>query len=428
MKIEKRKLTYFINGTKFIDLDCLGYAVQQKLFNSSSYQYLLKSHKKKGDKANLISLKVFQEILRKHSKTQPCWCLSGLNFIDCHFNKEKKVKMTHNEIYNLMKSNFSYRGCLHKNVSNCSDLIIKAHSISKKGSLEYISVDQHVYGMKFDFNGFNFSKIGIRNASTFTGFCKKHDEILFSSFEKNDFQKTSKQLFDLSYRAICIEYHSMQSIVNLLTLLKKNIDNSLDTQTQISRQIGINSQIFFYELGIKYSNYYKEKMEILYKNASHEDLLEHYIFELSDGYPKFQSSSCFNPNFDLDGNILQNLDDPHTRSKNLFVNCLTFNNRGYLILSWFYENHDFGEKIINSIINDPEKIEDKLFTLIFLYAHNTFASPKWYEELTDDQVEKIKLLQDFWIETDNFNSNMICSNFDSIKVEQHYLFRKNPTD
>ena len=59
------------------------------------------------------------------------------------------------------------------------------------------------------------------------------------------FQKTSKQLFDLSYRAICIEYHSMQSIVNLLTLLKKNIDNSLDTQTQISRQIGINSQIFF---------------------------------------------------------------------------------------------------------------------------------------------------------------------------------------
>ena len=98
MKIEKRKLTYFINGTKFIDLDCLGYAVQQKLFNSSSYQYLLKSHKKKGDKANLISLKVFQEILRKHSKKQPCWCLSGLNFIDCHFNKEKKVKMTHNEI------------------------------------------------------------------------------------------------------------------------------------------------------------------------------------------------------------------------------------------------------------------------------------------------------------------------------------------
>ena len=143
----------------------------------------------------------------------------------------------------------------------------------------------------------------------------------------------------------------MQSIVNLLTLLKKNIDNSLDTQTQISRQIGINSQIFFYELGIKYSNYYKEKMEILYKKASHEDLLEHYIFELSDGYPKFQSSSCFNPNFDLDGTILQNLDDPHTRSKNLFVNCLTFNNRGYLILSWFYENHDFGEKIINSIIN-----------------------------------------------------------------------------
>ena len=300
MKIEQRKLTHFINGIKFIDLDCLEYAVQQKLFNGSSYQYLLKSHKKKGHKDHLISLTIFQEILRKHPKKQTCWCLSSLNFIDCHFNKEKMKKTTQNENFQLLKNNFSYRGCLHQNVSNCSGLIIKAHSISRKGSLEYISTNQHVYGMKFDFNGFIFSKIGIRNASTFTGFCKWHDDILFSSFEKNNFKRTSKQLFDLSYRAICIEYNSMQSVVNLLTLLKKNIDNSQDTPTQISRQIGINSQISFYKLGIKYSNYYKIKMEDLYKKASHENLLEHYIFELADGYPKFQSSSWANSNMRCD--------------------------------------------------------------------------------------------------------------------------------
>ena len=182
---------------------------------------------------------------------------------------------TENEINKIFKNNFSYKSCLHQGVSNCDGSIIKAHSISKKGSLQYISDNQHVYGMKFEINGFNFKKIGIGNASTFTGFCKWHDEILFSSFEKNNFEKTSKQLFDLCYRAICIEYNAMQSVSNLLTLIKKSTDNSKDILSQITFQIEINSQIAFYNLGLKYSNYYKRKMEESYKKNNYDNLLQH---------------------------------------------------------------------------------------------------------------------------------------------------------
>lgn len=167
-------------------------------------------------------------------------------------------------------------------------------------------------------------------------------------------------------------------------------------------------------------------MEELYKKASYENLLEHYIFELDKGYPKFQSSTCFNLAFDLDGNQIQDLDDAKSQSKNLFVNCLTLNGSGYFILSWFKENHDYGIKIIKSIINNPLLIEDKLFSLVFLYIHNTYVSPTWYENLQHEQLKKINQLQDFWNEKDTFSIDMICSNFDSIKVVKHGCHVLNP--
>ena len=248
MRIEARQLTYNIYGQQFINLESIAYAVEKKFFNNDSYRYLVESSKRKRYTINLIPAYSFEDIMSKHPKKKPCWCLSGSKFIDCHFNKKKSERVEKNKVFQLFKNNFSFKECLHKNISNCSDLLIKAHSISRKNSLESISTNQHVYGMKFDFSGFNFTKIGVKNASTFTGFCKKHDDILFSSFEKNDFEKSSKQLFDLCYRAICIEYNSMQSVCNLLNLTKKIIDNNFDISLQISKQITVNSQIFFINL------------------------------------------------------------------------------------------------------------------------------------------------------------------------------------
>ena len=423
MKTESKKLTYIFNGIEFIDLNCLKFAVENKAFRKDTYEYLVNSCLKKNQKSNLLPLTTFKEFLRKYPKKKPCWCLSNSSFIDCHFNKEQEAKLSKNDQFKLIKKNFEYKECLHKNVSPCSDLIIKAHSISRTDSLQSVSKYNHVYGMKIDFNGLNFSKIGTKIASTFTCFCEKHDGLIFSSFEKINFEKTSKQLFDLCYRAICIEYNTMQSVINLFTLSKEHIDNSENILNQIRLQITKNSQIDFYKLGIKYSNYYKTKMENIYKKASYENLLNHYIFELSDEYPKFQSSSCFNLNIDLEGNYLQDLDNPNIQSKNVFLNCITLNGRGYFILSWFVENDSYGQQIIKSIINKPQQIEDKLFTLIFLYIHNTYASPEWYENLTKEQIIQVNALQSFWNETDKFSTDMICSNFDSIKVNEHGYYK-----
>ncbi|MBP9788234.1 MAG: hypothetical protein KBC72_11920 [Acinetobacter sp.] len=360
--------------------------------------------------------------MRKYPKKKVCWCLSGLPFIECHFNKKKNYKDI-KPIQKIIKKTISKPECLHKNISPCSDQVIKAHSISKRISLSTICQNNHVYGLKLGFNEIEFKKIGVNDASTFHGFCKKHDELLFSSFEKKDFLKTNKQLFDLCYRAICQEHYTMLRVIDSLNEVKKNIDKDYSLIDQICFQAEINSQIIFYQLGVKYSNSYKKQLEKKYYVSKHEDDLEHYIFELQESYPKFQSSSCFNLEYDLNGNRLQDLDKAEIQSKNIFINCISLQSKGYFIISWFKENNDFGKQIINSIISSPSRIEDKLFSFTFLYIFNTFVSPKWFESLTEIQKIELKKLQDFWNEQNKFSPSMIISNMNSIRIKKHYFYK-----
>lgn len=420
MKEEKLALVHNILNIQMLDINILKRAVTEKLFCNDTFSFIIKNLKDKNH--NFIPLNDFEQLIKKYPKKKKCWCLSSLSFFDCHFARNRQnldKKSTQNKIKKILNK----KECLHKNISICSNDIIKAHSISKKGALTSISENNHVYGLKFDFNGFIFKKIGINDASTFYGFCKKHDELLFSSFEKHDFNKTKKQLFDLCYRAICQEHYTMLRVVDILREIKSNKDINYNFEDQIEFQITINSQIKFYELGIKYSNHYKNKLEKKYYLLNHEDNLQHYIFELSDNYPKFQSSTCFNLEYDLEGNQLQDLNKAEIQSKNIFMNCISLQQKGYFIISWFKENSDYGKQIINSIISKPLLIEDKLFSLTFLYIHNTFVSPKWFESLTESQKIDLKNLRDFWAEKENFSTSMIQDNMGSIKIDNHYFFK-----
>lgn len=421
MKIERFNWVYNCNGIKFVDLKILKEIVDRQLFCAQVFSSLDTHYKNKDFRNNLFPLDIFEKIIKQYPKKKNCWCLSGLKFIDCHFNRKNKLHNKNHQQNEKFKKIITHPECLHRNVTSCSNKIIKAHSISNKGSLSSISQKNHVYGFKMGFQGLEFTKIGVNNASTFYGFCKKHDDLLFSSFEKSNFEKTSKQLFDLCYRAICQEHYTVLRTIDLFKEIKKTIDIGYDLIEQIELQISINSQIYFHDLGIKYSEYYKKQLEKKYSQLHHEDCLKHYIFELDKNYPKFQSSSCFNLEFDLNGQRLQNLDKAYIQSKNIFINCISLQSKGYFIISWFKENDYFGKKIINSIISTPSLIEDKLFSLVFLYIHNTFVSPEWFESLTEQQKNNIKILQDFWGEQDKFSTSLIQSNMNSIKVKAHYF-------
>ncbi|WP_139841260.1 SEC-C domain-containing protein [Acinetobacter sp. ANC 3813] len=423
MAFQSKEWVYNFLGSRVVDLAVLKEATENNFLSKDFYNHIIQSLQRKKLHHRFISLQNFNEFAKTFSKAKPCWCLSGKKYIDCHFFKSNTAKTSDNELNSQQKKIFNEGQCLHRHIDKCSSSTsIQSHSISKRKSLSSIAKNNHVYGLKLEFRGkMSFKKMGLGQASTFAGFCEKHDNKLFESFEKNNFQKSRKQLFDLCYRALCIEHYHMKSVFNFFQYMKQHIDNQEDFDQQIERQISINCLIKFYKIGIKNSNNHKSELEKSFLEPKHEDHLTHYIFELHKGYPAFLGCTCFNMEFDLCGNRLQNLGNLSDLPRNIFINCVSFDGQGFFILSWFNKNNEYGNKILNSILKSKNSIEDNLFSLCFLYVQNTYVSPSWYENLTDFQKSDLEKMQMFWNDDDKFSIHLIKPNLDSIKVKNHYF-------
>ena len=101
--------------------------------------------------------------------------------------------------------------CLHPKREECSEKIIKAHSIQNNRILNFISENGKVISMRD-----KFSPIGRGVATTFSGFCSKHDNQLFVDIEDIPYLTGNmKQNFLFSYRALCYEMIAKETAKNL---------------------------------------------------------------------------------------------------------------------------------------------------------------------------------------------------------------------
>lgn len=141
------------------------------------------------------------------------------------------------EKYNFVKVQqqvnkiFKEKKCLHPDNLNCSGGIIRSHTIQKNGALRNIEGPEgHVWGFvqnkKFDESGpFIVDKVSINEASTFNGFCGKHDNKLFHCVDDYDFEPTDEQVFMLTYRTVVRELYtktaSVKSNPHIDTIIKE---------------------------------------------------------------------------------------------------------------------------------------------------------------------------------------------------------------
>ena len=129
------------------------------------------------------------------------------------------------------KAKATNRICLQE---GCSENAIKSHILQKKGILNTISKDGHLYTLKFNLlNGLiEFKKIGINNAFTFKGFCNYHDTILFDEIEKNELNFNQyKTNVLLCYRAVLNEYRKKEVNIDTYNFaLDSSISNRLSKQ------------------------------------------------------------------------------------------------------------------------------------------------------------------------------------------------------
>ncbi|WP_435979589.1 YecA family protein [Psychrobacter sp. DM4] len=331
-------------------------------------------------------------------RNDECWCGSGLKFKRCHLDREFEQPISLSEIL-VFEQNISKREACYapKNLlSNCNN-IIKSHTVSKSSGLSDIADNSnHVLGLKQNLINFQknkdslrFEKIGINKASTFKGFCARHDKLLFACFEDKPFIGTKEQCMALTYRSVAKEIYAKENALET-TKLMKNMDRGASLIFQIIKQ----QDLYYYELGLETSanELYKIKSsldaELLDSSDNYYSFL---VIEYSNPLP-FVVSSITNPTHDFKDEHLQDIADLETILDYLIFNVFASSGKGFVVFSWL-KKAEVINKFINSLLEiDKKDMFSYLVNFFFSSAENTFISPDWWNTLSTEQQQKIEAL------------------------------------
>lgn len=336
--------------------------------------------------------------IRKMGRNDKCWCGSELKFKRCHRDRERQKPISVGGLMDHDNSLSEIKNCyappeLHLECSK----IIKAHTISKSSGLtEIADSTNHVLGLKTNLGNLDrndgklkLEKIGINKASTFTGFCSKHDKDLFACFEDKPFIATKEQCIALTYRSVAKEIYGQEGLLSNAIFMR-----DMDKGSPLIHQIRFQNFIQQYELGIRESI---NKLTIVKKNLDSAILKRAHkpysflIIKFSSPIP-IVVSSMIEPTHDFKGNLIQNLTDLRLNSAHIVLNAFSNNQKGFVVLSWLKEEKTI-EKFVKSLLDkDKEYIFSSLINLFLSSSENSYISPEWWNSLNNAQKKKIESL------------------------------------
>ena len=318
-------------------------------------------------------------------RNAPCWCGSGRKYKKCHLGREAEPRPTVQHTVELMRKVRSAQICLQPfgTDSPCGGKIVSAHTVSKSAGLKRIAEGNRVIGTrpgpKANRESQLFWPISIRQASTFTGFCGKHDKALFSEIEDRPLVPTKSQVVALGFRSCALELYAKRGVVALADDLRR-LDAGLPLESQRQAQGRMQYSLLGNESGL-------HGIEALYSRYAaavgqgDPSSISFIMFEF-DSEPIVMNSSQWHAEFGFDGRIYQDLSATFVNFESLSIEFLsTQENRQAVLLSWF-EGSRSPLQFIDSLLQLPEEqYSSALLRFLLLASENCYFRPSWWETL-----------------------------------------------
>jgi len=319
-------------------------------------------------------------------RNKPCPCGSGKKYKNCCYGRTSAFRDLElgKTVKNLFKE-LKPKKCYFSHDGKCSNKVIKAHSIQNNRILKKISKNGYVVMLGFDYKNFNPLDPGIRmieqgrkTATTFTGFCSYHDQMLFKDIDNKDYSEfNGKQRFLFCFRGLVFEFY------------KKEMARSVFEEARNSGFIKNKELADLFLTGtrksIKDLNYYFT----LFKKSLETDnynILESVHLILNREYP-LAVNSLFGLEYDMNGEMINDLSDLSKRLKVVFLNIFPQGGKTYAIISWLKKDGDafsnFKEQI-SSIHKENEKLS-LLNNLIFSYTENFALNPELLNKFSTEE-------------------------------------------
>jgi SEC-C motif len=319
-------------------------------------------------------------------RNERCWCQSGQKWKHCHYIRENLPSRNINELLNSLRLEQTKGRCSHPDAGPtiCSGGPTAAHTIQKEGGLRVIAENGHVISLKK--GAFSIAKNageivpvpdGVNRASTFPGFCNRHDAI-FGPAEQATVVLDKEIAFLLSYRAISYEHFTKDAAVRFNATARDEADKGKPFVEQVRIQEMLHAEKFGLQLGLRDIAGSKSSYDLSY-GASYRDFFFH-VVEFDMALP-IVSCGAFSPNFDLLGNSIQSFAST-TLLHSIALNLTVLNGRSVFILGWLGSSNA-ADKFAASYRKLPAA--DKANAAVRLaieYVENSYCRPSWWDNLS----------------------------------------------
>ncbi|MEZ4984531.1 MAG: hypothetical protein R2795_05775 [Saprospiraceae bacterium] len=277
------------------------------------------------------------------------------------------------------------KDCFHFNHDECNGKIIKAHSLQRNGVLSIIEeeVDGNMVVYCFQrmkknpFGQYEgFEKIGKGNASTFFGFCGKHDTDIFVPIENNEIDMSNNQhKFLLCYRAVAKEYHRKVEQV------KSYKNNSLLNRPELKNQQ--ESGIQGSQTAVDELEEHKTSLNEMLKNNDFDKL--RYFSHTYDYTIPIACSSITTPKFHLDNSIFNFSDDPDVKYESIYLTVIPTMTKTHILYACLPSDEKSMKFLDDLETLEEEQIGEITSSILVNDIENTFISPRIYDSLTEEE-------------------------------------------
>lgn len=368
---------------------------------------------------------------RKIGRNNPCWCGSGKKFKKCHLDRDKQEPVPLWQASDKFKESFGVKYCVVPDElkKECDRDIIKAHTVSKSGSLKRIARDGHVYALKQNLMSIVRNEgiptpelVGINNASTFTGFCGYHDKIIFAPLEDVDFTNSLLQCFLLGYRAVSREYFQKKGALDFLEISTEADKGFLPIEQQEIQALNYYCKLGF-RTGLRNIETHKSRYENVLLSQNYNNVFYYSIMLQSP--PDVMCSGGIFPECDFEGNKLQDLDNLDLTPDLISFSSFATSTGGAIVFSWLDDSNEYCTRFLKSLhkIHNND-LPNALVRFTFEFFENILLGPNWWDNL--DSTVKSKLIKKLESMTDPFTKRKSdCLKYDGIAaVEWNVLDRK----
>ena len=320
---------------------------------------------------------------------KPCWCQSGKKWKWCHKNRHTRKPLPVGQVLASIHVEFAKGYCSYPGAgpATCGERIIRAHTVQRATGLAAIAERGHVISAKSAFKDMAKNdgqlvprKVGINDASTFMGFCDRHDTTMFRAAEAGTVALTQTTCFLLAFHALAFELFQKEAQFRHLEVLRDR-----DNGRPFEDQCDIQHYLHYRREGVVRAVDGLRRWKAACDAAYLEQQFDAFRFAGAafSGILPVVCCGGFYPEFDFEGRPLQRLGRAFSFEM-VTYNLTVVSDRSVAVLGWTDGDNGPAAEFVRSFAKlSPRNKAEGAIRLGFEHIENLYLNPTWWASLPE---------------------------------------------